>query len=117
MLAWLRDLIARGDLVETGHDGKGGLCWINPRCGPVHDAHLREQSMTDYYIVAVDTNGDVLATKATVLSRRGLCINVQTSYVDSSAFGFENQGDDATAKWESARDALAAVMPSDDEEV
>lgn len=28
LLAWLRQLIARGDLVETGSDGMGGLCSI-----------------------------------------------------------------------------------------
>ncbi len=73
--------------------------------------------MPDYYIVAVDTNGDVLATPATLIDRDGLDITIRTADPsDDSACSFENQGDDNGAKFEAARDALAAVMPDDDEE-
>lgn len=70
----------------------------------------------DYYIIAVDDDGDVLATPATLVNRSGLDITVRTTEPDSKAFAFENQGDDSVSKWESARDALAAVMPEEDEE-
>jgi hypothetical protein len=70
---------------------------------------------TRYYIVAVDDDGDVLATPARLLDRDGLDIIVRTTVPDRRHFAFENQGDDGEAKWEAAKDALAAVMPDDED--
>jgi hypothetical protein len=70
---------------------------------------------TSYYLVAVDDNGDVMAGRMTEVSRSGLDITLRTPSTDASAFAFENQGDDSQSKWESARDALAAVMPDDED--
>ncbi len=72
---------------------------------------------TTYYIVAVDRNGDVLTTRAALVGRDGLDITIRTAEAQTDAFEFENQGPDSDDKFDAARDALAAVMPSDDEEV
>jgi hypothetical protein len=73
--------------------------------------------MTAYYLVAVDDNGDVMAGRMKEIKRKGLDITLRTASLDVSNFAFENQGDTSEDKWESAKDALAAVMPNDDEPV
>lgn len=76
---------------------------------------------TDYYIVAVDEDGDVMAVRADLVDRTGLDIKVKSqttgdeNTAESLLVAFENQGDDSVSKWESAHDALAAVMPDEDE--
>lgn len=66
--------------------------------------------MADYYVVAVEENGDVMAVRAELTERDGLSITVRTFDGHRDA-AFENQGGDPTSQWESARDALASIMP------
>lgn len=70
--------------------------------------------MTTYYVVAVEENGDVLAIDASIVTRDGHAMTVVTSADGTCAY--ENQGDDAESKWESAKDALASIMPDDEDD-
>ena len=70
---------------------------------------------TDYYLVAVDSDGDVMAGRMVEVSREGLNITLRTASTDISNFAFENHGDDATSKWDAAQDALGAVMPDEED--
>lgn len=80
------------------------------------DTNNQEDTMdTNYFLVAVDDNGDVMAAPAKLVSREGLTITLSTEGNKTTDFAFENQGNDGESKWESARDALAAVMPNDDD--
>jgi hypothetical protein len=77
---------------------------------------IGETVSTDYYLVAVDDNGDVMAGRMVEVSRKGLDITLRSASIETTNFAFENQGDDAVSKWESARDALASIMPDDGED-
>lgn len=70
--------------------------------------------LTDYYIVAVSENGDVLATRADHVQTSGFVMTFRLPDQSDAAYGVENQGDDNLSKSEAARDALAAVMPEND---
>lgn len=67
--------------------------------------------MRDYYIVRVDDNGDVAAIEANEQDHKILQVLIK----QSADGAFENQGNDNTSKWESVRDALASIMPDDEE--
>jgi hypothetical protein len=66
---------------------------------------------TDYYIVAVSDDGDVLAAPAILSARIGLDISCRI-VGGRETFAFENQGEDPESIWDAARDALAAVIPN-----
>lgn len=76
---------------------------------------------TDYYIVAVDSGGDVMAIRATEVERKGLDITVKSVMPNDDGIAgptasFENKGNDDEDIFESVRDAMAAVLISYDEE-
>lgn len=75
---------------------------------------------TNYYVVAVDDNGDVMAVRAELTARAGIDLTVRTCadvVADRSRGGiaFENQGTDPGDLWEAARDALASIMPDEED--
>jgi hypothetical protein len=56
-----------------------------------------------FYLVVVADDGDVMAVEVEPVD-----------VITRGPMGLENQGDDAVSMWESARDALASIMPDDD---
>ena len=74
---------------------------------------------SDYYIVKTDDDGDVCAVKVDNDQRWVTTQQLDRLISDAASkgtLGLENQGDDSISIWESAKDALAAIMTDPTEE-